>query len=184
MKATEILSSEHRVIERVITALELGTDQLEKGQPVRPEFFIQASDFIKGFADGCHHLKEEGVLFKTLADNGMSVQGGPVGVMLAEHEQGRVFTRGMRQAAEAMQAGDSSAVQDVVFNARGYAVLLRQHIYKEDTILFPAADKLIPAAEQDQVLAGFEKVEHEETGEGVHEKYLAMAGALEKEMGN
>jgi hemerythrin-like domain-containing protein len=183
MKATEILSSEHRVIERVIAALEQGADQLEKGQPVRPGFFIQATDFIKGFADGCHHLKEEGVLFKSLAENGMPVQGGPVGVMLAEHEQGRVYTRGLRQAAEALQTGDSSAAKDVILNARGYASLLRQHIDKEDHILFPAADKFIPVREQDQVLTDFEKVEREETGEGVHEKYMALAGTLEREMG-
>lgn len=182
MKATEILSSEHRVIERVITALEQGAAQLENGQPVRPGFFIQASDFIKGFADGCHHAKEEGVLFKSLAANGMAVDGGPVGMMLAEHEQGRVYTRGMRKAAEALQSGDSSASKDVVMNARGYADLLRQHIQKEDNVLFPAADQFIPAAEQDEVMEGFEKVEHEETGAGVHEKYLAMAESLEKEM--
>ncbi len=182
MKATEILSSEHRVIERVIAALEQGAAQLENGQPVRPGFFITAADFIKGFADGCHHVKEEGVLFTSLAENGMPVDGGPVGVLLAEHEQGRVYTRGMRKAAEALQSGDSSAAKDVIKNARGYANLLRQHIQKEDTVLFPAADRFIPVEQQDEVLEGFEKVEHEETGEGVHEKYLAMAESLEKEM--
>ena len=52
MKATDILSSEHRVIERVIAALESASDRLEAGQPVRAGFFLDAADFIKGFADG------------------------------------------------------------------------------------------------------------------------------------
>ncbi len=67
-------------------------------------------------------------------------------------------------------------------NARGYAALLRQHIQKEDQVLFPMAGRIIPADKQEQVVEDFEKVEHEETGPGVHEKYLAMAEALEKEM--
>jgi hemerythrin-like domain-containing protein len=181
MKATEILSSEHRVIERVITALESAANRLKAGQTVRPGFFVEATDFIKGFADGCHHRKEEGVLFSSMTRHGMPADGGPVGVMLAEHEQGRQFTRGLRAAALQLEAGDASARAAVVQNALGYAMLLRQHITKEDQILFPMADRVIPEDEHDGVLEGFEHVEHEETGAGVHEKYLALAEKLEQE---
>jgi hemerythrin-like domain-containing protein len=183
MIATQILSSEHRVIERVIAALEAGAERLEDGQSVRPGFFLDAADFIKGFADGCHHKKEEGVLFKAMGANGFPSDGGPVAVMLFEHEQGRGFTRGMRAAALALQKGDPSAAKKVIENARGYAQLLRQHIQKEDTILFPMADRALPVDQQEAVAEGFEHIEHEETGEGIHEKYLGLAVSLEKEMG-
>jgi len=128
MKATEILSSEHRVIERVIAVLESATNRLEAGQPVRAGFFLDAADFIKGFADGCHHAKEEGVLFKAMTASGLPQQGGPVGVMIMEHEQGRTFTRGMRAAAERLQNGDPAAAGEILSNARGYAALLRQYL--------------------------------------------------------
>ena len=65
--------------------------------------------------------------------------------------------------------------------ASDFAALLRQHIKKEDNILFPMANQVIPVEEHDHVWEGFESVEHEETGEGVHEKYLALAERLEKE---
>jgi hemerythrin-like domain-containing protein len=183
MKATQILMEEHRVIERVITSLEQGADRLEQGKPIEPAFFIDAAQFIKGFADGCHHKKEEGVLFKAMIDAGLPSQGGPVNMMLAEHEQGRIYTRGMREAAEQLQAGDQTARERVLQNARGYAALLRQHIVKEDSVLFPMADRVIPAREQDGLVEDFERVEHEDTGEGVHEKYLALANRLEKAAG-
>ena len=182
MKATDILMSEHRVIERVIATLEKAVNRLQSGQEVRPGFFMDATDFIKGFADGCHHRKEEGVLFKTMQANGMPAGQGPIAVMLSEHEQGRKFNQGMRAAAERLQAGDASARQSLVQNALGYAALLKQHIQKEDQVLFPMAGRIIPADKQEQVVADFEKVEHQETGAGVHEKYLALAEALEKEM--
>ena len=181
MQATDILMQEHEVILRVIGALEIETERLAAGQNVRPGFFLDAADFIKGFADGCHHKKEEGVLFEAMTAAGLPKQSGPIGVMLAEHEQGRAFTRGMRDAASRLAAGDSSARADVVINARGYAALLRQHIQKENSILFPLADQVIPVTQQAQVADDFERVEHEETGEGVHEKYLALAEALERE---
>ena len=182
MKATKILKEEHRVVERVLTSLEKAAAQLEQGHPMRPGFFLDAADFIRGFADGCHHKKEEGVLFKAMEAAGLPSQTGPIAVMLADHEQGRVYTRGMRAAAEALQRGDQSARGQVVSNARGYCTLLRQHIHKEDSILFPMADEVIPPGEHDAVADGFEHVEHEETGEGVHEKYLALAARLEQEV--
>ena len=143
---------------------------------------MDAADFMRGFADGCHHHKEEGALFKMMASNGVPVEGGPVGMMLHEHEQGRQFTRAMRAAAEKWSQGNETARQEVIENALGYVALLRQHIMKENNILFPMADRIIPQAEHPAVMAGFEHVEHEETGEGVHEKYLALAEKLNAEI--
>ena len=183
MEATDILMAEHRVIERVLAVLDTAVQRLEQGQAVRAGFFLEAADFIKGFADGCHHRKEEGVLFEAMVAHGMPRLGGPIAVMLADHEQGRSFTRGMRAAALKLEAGDASAQEGVISNAQGYVTLLRQHIMKEDNILFPMANRVIPLADQPKVAQDFERVEHEETGEGVHEKYLALAASLGREMG-
>jgi len=165
-----------------LDSLDIGASKLQRNEPVRPGFFLDAADFIKGFADGCHHHKEEGVLFKVMVQNGMPQDSGPIGVMLYEHEQGRAYTRKMREAAQRFQAGDISARQAIVENALGYTALLRQHINKEDNILFPTADGVIPSSQQDQVLEDFEHIEQEDTGAGVHEKYLALAKTLEKEI--
>ena len=181
MEATNILIDEHRVIERVLVVLESAASRLGSDQMVRPGFFIDAAEFIKGFADGCHHKKEEGVLFPAMEAAGVPRAGGPIGAMLADHEAGRVFTRNMRAAAERLASGDKLAAVEVERNALDYVRLLRQHIMKENMVLFPMADHVIPTEKQAELTEAFEHIEHEETGEGVHEKYLAMAEALERE---
>ena len=181
MKATQILMEEHRVIERVLMALETAALRLEADKPLQTGFFFEAADFIKGFADGCHHKKEEGGLFKSMAQHGLSEQVGPVAVMLAEHEQGRAFTIAMREAALKQGAGDQTAKQAIISNARSYTSLLRQHIAKEDGVLFPMADRLIPPQDQDKLTSSFERIEQEEIGAGVHEKYMALAEKLVRE---
>ena len=113
---------------------------------------------------------------------GMPTDQGPIAVMLSEHEQGRAYTRGLREAAENLQAGDKGAVPIVVRNARGYAALLRQHIMKEDNVLFPMADSAIPASQHTKLVEDFARVEKEESSEGVHEKFLALADNLEHQM--
>jgi hypothetical protein len=80
-------------------------------------------------------------------------------------------------AAQAIEDSQALAWE----NALGYVNLLRGHIHKEDNILFPLAGRVIPTQEQEGVTEAFDQVEHEETGEGAHETYLALAEAIEKE---
>jgi len=183
MKATEILMDEHRLIERVLDALEHSANCLRTDATVRPGFFLEAADFLAGFADGCHHRKEEGVLFEEMVASGMPAQQGPIGVMLQEHEQGRAFTRAIREAARKLEQGDAQARSALVASAKGYVALLRDHISREDEVLFPMADQLIPPERQDQVLRGFNRVEQHDAGPGAHQRFLALAERLEREAG-
>ncbi len=180
MEATKILMDEHRVIERVLDALEAAARRLRDGDAVPPDLFMRAAEFIKGFADGCHHQKEEGVLFPAMQSAGIPGEGGPIGVMLAEHQEGRRLTGAMRGAAERLAGGDGRARAEVVQAALEYVDLLRAHIAKEDNVLFPMAEQVLEAPAQAEVAEGFRRVEHEETGPGVHQKYLDLAASIER----
>ncbi|MCX6026197.1 MAG: hemerythrin domain-containing protein [Chloroflexi bacterium] len=183
MEATRILMEEHRVIERVVSSLDRAARRLDAGEPIEAGFFVDAADFIKGFADGCHHKKEESVLFPAMERAGVSRQGGPLAVMLAEHEEGRRLTRAMRAAAEELATGRPEWKTGVVQNALGYVALLRQHIAKENGVLFPMANRVIAPEVQGGLAEAFDRIEHEEIGVGMHEKYLAMAERLERQAG-
>jgi hemerythrin-like domain-containing protein len=176
---TEILSDEHRVIERVLSALEQLTslpvsDSVERWQ--------KALEFFRHFADKCHHFKEEKVLFPAMEAHGIPREGGPIGMMLAEHEEGRAHVRSMWAAVEQIAAGNAASAQPLLSHARAYLTLLREHIQKEDDILFRMADEVIPQDEQRQLLRRFEEHEAEEMGAGAHEKYLKIAAELEARM--
>lgn len=174
--ATEILSDEHRVIERVLAALEKLTRM-----PVM-DCLAQWKDalaFFRHFADQCHHFKEEKVLFPALEAHGIPRDGGPVGMMLIEHEEGRAHVKSMLAAVAQLEA-ENTAVQGMLLtHARAYLTLLREHIQKEDDILFRMADEVLPASEQQEMLKRFEAHEVEEMGAGAHEKFLKIADRLE-----
>jgi hemerythrin-like domain-containing protein len=172
---------EHRVIERVLYALEKASSRLSRGEDVYLRFFTGTTVFIKCYVDGCHHKKEEVVLFPALIENGLSKESGLIAMMLAEHEEGRRLAQMLRQSVERVQAGEVRKRDAIVENATSYIKLLRQHIAKEDKVLFPMADKVIPAPQQEQIHKGYEQFERDEKGEEMHEKYYGLASRLEKE---
>jgi hemerythrin-like domain-containing protein len=176
-RATELLSDEHRAIERVLDVLE----RLARKRPQEHlDSWKKALDFLRSFADQCHHLKEEQILFPAMEEHGIPRDGGPIGMMLMEHEEGRSYVRAMLSAVEILEATGEAGSEALVNGARAFIRLLREHIQKEDEILFRMADEVIPADRQKELLTAFEEHETRELGRGVHEKYLAVAGELEK----
>ncbi|HVS19800.1 MAG TPA: hemerythrin domain-containing protein, partial [Planctomycetota bacterium] len=132
----------------------------------------QALEVLCTFADRCHHGKEEDLLFAWMARRGMPTHVGPIAVMLDEHKSGRALIARMQAAVAADEAE--------AFAAAGlqYVVLLRDHIAKEDGVLFPMAESMLDDAAREELLAAFRTFEHEDLGSGVHERMLAIADAL------
>ncbi|MBI4573980.1 MAG: DUF2249 domain-containing protein [candidate division NC10 bacterium] len=175
---TQVLKDEHDLILQALDALERKIAALETGAAPDRAYFEKAVEFLRTFADKCHHGKEENLLFKTMVDRGFPLQGGPIAVMLSEHDTGRAFIRGMADGAAGL-GKDPSATQQIIQSGRGYIQLLRAHIDKENTILFPLADHVLTPEDQEHLGKEFERFEAEETGAGVHEASLKLLEELQ-----
>ena len=153
------LEAEHRVIERVLDALEEKIARFQSGAPVDTEFFKQALAFAREFADGLHHQKEEQILFPAMVESGIPQDEGPIGVMLDEHEEGRRCIRRMAESLEAAAMAEATALEALADAGREYVTLLRAHIQKEDGVLFPMADRMVGESRQAAVRSAFAEAE-------------------------
>jgi hemerythrin-like domain-containing protein len=148
MTATTVLRSEHDHILAMIACLTSACKVAEKVDGFDAETFRAGLDFIRNYADAWHHAKEEDLLFPALEAAGMPRQGGPIAVMLSEHELGRTYVGQIAKNLEAATNGDKSALQIVLRFTLAYADLLTQHIQKENNILFNMADQILSPEEQ------------------------------------
>jgi len=177
MKSVDRLVAEHDIIERGLDALEKAVARIESGQPIPDGFAAWAPSFFAQFADKCHHAKEEDLFFPLLKERGIAQEGGPIGVMLHEHVVGRNCVSRMRKASEvdAFDGGKFAAA------AQEFIPLLRQHIFKENNILFEMAAKVMSEADDTEMDEKFTRVEQERELAGMHERYDAeVAGWAEK----
>jgi hemerythrin-like domain-containing protein len=180
IQATDSLVREHRLIERVLHVLEVAMQRLERNEDVANDFLEKALDFIENYSDRCHHGKEEDILFPILKSRGIPIDGGPIGVMLMEHEEGRRLIRILSAATKGYIEGDVAKKNEMIENALAFVRLLRQHIYKEDQILYPMANRALTKQDQMGLLTKFESMEYEKIGKAGSEHYAHMVEQLEK----
>ena len=171
MTYTEQLKDEHKGIKLMLRIMDRICDRFLTGEQVNPEHLEKIVDFLKIFADTCHHAKEEELLFPAMIKAGIPKEGGPISVMLAEHSRGRSHVKALGEAVADFKAGNFAASKTIVEDARAYITLLSQHIDKEDTILYPLADRTIARPVQDKLLEEFDTIEKERIGEGKHEEF-------------
>lgn len=167
-KATQDLRKEHEVILLALQILGKMIEPSSRDPESLLHYYGEAVYFLKVFADKCHHGKEEDYLFKELVNKGIPNEGGPVGVMLREHKQGRDYIAQMSRSI------DEKNIEGFNNAAVLYRNLLRQHIEKENKVLFIMADKVISESEQDLMFEYFQQYEEKVIGPGVHEKLHAM----------
>jgi hemerythrin-like domain-containing protein len=174
-KATQDLRNEHDAILHVLTITDKAITTGAKDETSKLKFGNELVYFLKIFADKCHHGKEETHLFPELEKNGVPNKGGPIGVMLQEHAQGREFISLMSKLLE------EKNLAGLITNASKYRDLLKSHIAKENDVLFVMADRLLDEKMQNDLFLKFEEHEENVIGHGVHEELHSMIHKWEKE---
>lgn len=177
MLPTGILEQEHDVILKMIKIIRTLSGKIEETEQKTLKDII---DFIRTFADHCHHAKEEKILYVEAEKHGIPNEGGPIGMMLVEHDEGRRYVKGMDEALQKVGKGDKKAAKQYKENALQFADLLEQHIDKENQILYPMINMHLPAKLQEAILKRFEQMEKEAVGEGVHHKFHQLVEEMEK----
>jgi len=165
----DTLLAEHEVILAVLEALEVRASEVRRGGSFDRRAWSLFAEFLGAFADRCHHGKEEELLFPVLAEHGVPDAGGPIGAMKIEHEEGRSL---IRDLSAAIERGDASRA---VAAASSFIGLLREHIAKENGVLFPLGRQLLDAPSVERIAEGFARVESEIMGEGTHCRYVDLA---------
>ncbi len=172
--AIEDLIHEHKAIQHALNILEKISERIENNGDADNSDIKSFLEFLKEFADKCHHGKEEDFLFPALEKAGIKKEGGPIGVMLSEHTQGRNYIKQMQNSILNSKVDKPLFIQA----SRDYTSLMRSHIQKENTVLFPLVDIKLSVSEQTDLYEKFENHEENVIGKGRHEELHSLLETL------
>ncbi|NOY68289.1 MAG: hemerythrin [Deltaproteobacteria bacterium] len=178
MKATDELKKEHQGVELMLRILQAVSTRIERGEQIDSGHLDGMMEFFSIFVDKCHHGKEEEFLFPALEEAGVPNEGGPIGVMLSEHEKGRALVAKLREATDCFKSGEGTVSRTFQAVTEEYVALLTQHIEKENNVLYVMADARLDNAKDAELFEAFEKLEHERIGPGKHEEFHALLHQL------
>jgi hypothetical protein len=171
---TDLLKKDHETTERVLEAMARVFEA--PGGPSRT-VMGDAVEYFTGYVDQCHNKKEENHLFPLIERLGVPRHGGPLGVMLQEHEDSQRLLASFASLGRAYAAGDNSVAGKLRATFNAYAELLKGHFWKENDILYPMAVRVMSPADAASVVAGIESVEAA-AGANTRERYYAIADRI------
>ena len=177
-KATQDLRNEHNAILHVLKIMDkmIAADN-RRENTVKIRYGNELIRFLRVFADKCHHGKEENYLFMEMVSAGVPDKRGPIGAMLQEHKLGRGYIGSMVSSLETKDLANFNVA------AAEYVDLLRNHIKKENEVLFVIADRVLNDIRQDELFRKFQQHEENVIGHGVHEELHAMIQQWSDEFG-
>ncbi len=175
---SDILREEHEVIEHLLQVLAAMAKRVDHGESVARADVDDLLEVVVNFADKCHHAKEEKALFPALGRASPKEGAQLVRRLEGDHQAGRHLVASLRSEAARLAQGDTSIRVQFAKDARSYVALLTEHIDQETKLLLPMVDRVLLAAERERLAAEFDRIEREETGAGVHEKYEATIHRL------
>lgn len=165
---------EHRLIERMIARIGTEADRIAAGGTVDPQFIEVGTDFIRNYADACHHGKEEKILFRDLEKKDLSPEHRKVmDELIQEHIWGRQTTGKLVAAKDAYVSGNKEAIDTIFECMRDLADFYPKHIIKEDKHFFKPIMEYFTRDELDAML----EEEYEFDRNFIHHLY---AGIVEK----
>lgn len=147
------LMIEHRLIERIISVMNKEIDRIHKRKSVNPKFIDIAVDFIRIYADQCHHGKEEKILFRDLQKKALKPDDKRVmDELIAEHVLGRKLTGQLVEAKKKYEAGDTTTLNTIIDVMKQLVNFYPKHIEKEDKVFFRSAMEYFTKSEKDAML--------------------------------
>ena len=178
MLATENLMKEHQLILKYVDLMERYAELgLKNLNPLvlfeKANCFIQ---FIHEFADDVHHAKEEDILFRYLEVPDVLTHCNPVPQMLFEHNKAREYVQNMENAIQ------TKDINELVVNVCQYARLLKEHIYKEDNILYPMAERGLSDEAKSSLLKEYTETDNLLNSHAIWRKYEILCTELEKQL--
>lgn len=173
------LVHEHELIERAMAVLRKNLEGLESGAYDATQL-TRSLDFLLEFGDKVHNKKEEDHLFPLMQERGISVEGGPLGVMLMEHEAEReLLTRMMLEVPNLADMPDDKRAR---FEQEGmeYLRIRADHIWKENDVLYAMGRQVLSVADAEGLIDNFNAIDQAAYGAKAKENFLSMVVELEK----
>lgn len=158
MRAIETLMKEHRTAESVVDSLCLFARTVAEQRLDQRDALARFVDLFRVF-DELHHRKEEDVLFERMLCHGFSREHGPLAVMLADHETCRKLVARLAILADRADAWTDDDRRLLGEIAIRYALFLKAHIAKEDNVLYPMSERVVPPPEWSDIDRSFDELE-------------------------
>ena len=166
--AAEDLMREHGVLNRILLVYEEGLRRLREKEEFTPDVFHKPATLVRKFVEDYHEKLEEKFIFPEFEKAKKLVD--LVKVCVSSTRRAAKVTDVILRNAVPDQFRKEDARKELVRSCEAFIRMYRPHEAREDTVLFPALHKILPAKRLNELGEQFEKEEDRLFGEEGFEK--------------
>jgi hemerythrin-like domain-containing protein len=186
MKTTAIsqMTVEHRHIETVVKSLRDAAAALDQHRHLNVQKLRTVVEFLRIYADHRHHQREETMFFPLLVKRGVPPQGCPIGGLNHEHEKGRALISALDEWITFYEQQQRGADVELRQTLQAIAALYQKHLWMEDAMVFPMAERLITVTDDEELQNQFAALDRKIGVETIQrlekfaESFLFQTGAI------
>ncbi len=176
------LMGDHGRIERALVMIEKQVNNKEGFDSATVAALLE---FLLEYGERWHNRKEEEALFPRLGERGVPTNGGPIAVMLMEHDSEKKYLQKLIPYTMSIKDGKSEAIEDYRNDVRDYIALTKDHIWKENDILYPMGRRVLTTDDTTWLIEQFRNLDSElpYRGEGFTLRWENLLTAVEHASG-
>ena len=177
MTPTENLTNEHKDIIELLNIMNKIAENIKSNNVFYTKDVEDIIDYLKHFIELSHNVKEK-IFYPALELSGIPIENESISIMLYEHALAQNYLNEISSSVENCKIGNDFSGEMLADNLNKYVVLIKNHIHKEEKIIFPIAIKELSEEKQKEIYKQFKEIEEKIVSTGINKYYHKLLKKL------
>ena len=177
MTPTENLTNEHKDIIELLNIMNKIAENIKSNNVFYTKDVEDIIDYLKHFIELSPNVKEK-ILYPSLELSGIPIENESISIMLYEHALAQNYLNEISSSVENCKIGNDFSGEMLADNLNKYVVLIKNHIHKEEKIIFPIAIKELSEEKQKEIYKQFKEIEEKIVSTGINKYYHKLLKKL------
>jgi len=159
MTPTENLINEHKKINELLDIMSKIALKIKSKDVFYPNDVEEVVKYLINIIENSHHGKEDDVFYPELISSGIPKETAPLSIINYEHLISVNYLKDISSCVVNCKIGNDFSGELLADSLTNYVIAIKNHIQREEEIVFPIANEVFSIEKQNDILQRFEIIE-------------------------
>ena len=178
MTPTENLIKEHKKINELLDIMSKIALKIKLNDVFYPNDVEEIVNYLLIIIENSHHGKEDDVFYPELISSGIAKDTAPLSIINYEHTISKSYLKDISSCVVNCKIGNDFSGELLADSLTNYVVVIKNHIQREEEVIFPIANEVLSAEKQYEISQRFEDIEQKYFSKSLNDQYTTLLNKL------